>query len=35
MSIPAAELVIATGVSTDEANAETETQPVIVEAKIS
>ena len=35
MSIPTAELVIATGVSTDEANAETETQPVIVEARIS
>ena len=33
--IPTAELAIPTGIPTNEANAETETQPVTVEAKIS
>ena len=33
--IPTAELVIPTGTKTNEANAEIETQPVIVETKIS
>ena len=35
MSIPTAELKIPTGTQTNEANAEIETQPVIVEASIS
>ena len=33
--IPTAELVILTGIATNEANAEIETQPVTVEGKIS
>ena len=33
--IPTAELVIPTGIATNEANAEIETQPVIFETKIS
>ena len=33
--IPTAELVIPTGTETNEANSENETQPVIVEPKIS
>ena len=33
--IPTAELVILTGTQTNDANAKTEAQPVIVEAKIS
>ena len=32
---PTAELVITTGIATNKVNAETETQPVLVEAKIS
>ena len=32
--IPITEIVIPTGISTNEANAEIETQPVTVEAKI-
>ena len=32
---PTAELVIPTGIATNEVNAEVETQPVIVESKIS
>ena len=35
ISIPAAELVIPPGIQTNEANAEIEKQPVIVETKIS
>ena len=34
MFIPTAELVIPTGISTNEANAEIETQPVTVQARI-
>ena len=35
MFIPTAELVIPAGTQTNEANAEIETQPVVVQARIS